>query len=251
LSLVEDDDLTEEENVVQILISRNFGPDEVSSKTGHIRVLARTRTGLEEVKAELEKAAVRPLLLRTALANEKDRSFLRIVTLFFRRFYPVYVELLPALANSEYDPVRGQAAGISFSEDGKHATFPFGPKLLVSVLNSSDGILRWVFRSSGNSSWAVGAIPASKIDRHDLMMAEQTLAVATTGLAGGRITLRKQIQSKKLEAVIDAHAKTFILTVEDDRDNPIVLPLSSESQEAFHLALMGYSNTTITFLDEL
>jgi len=251
LSLVEDDDLTEEENVVQILISRNFGPDEVSSKTGHFRMLARTRTGLEEIKAELEKAAVRPLLLRTALANEKDRSFLRIVTLFFRRFYPVYVESLPALANSEYDLRRGQAAGLSFSEDGKHATFPFGPKLLVSVLNSSDNILRWVFRSSGNSSWAVGAIPASKIDRHDLMMAEQTLAVATTGLAGGRITLRKQIQSKKLEAVIDAHAKTFILTVEDDRDYPIVLPLPSESQEAFHLALMGYSNTTITFLDEL
>lgn len=71
-------------------------------------------------------------------------------------------------------------------QDGKRATFPFGPKLLVSTMDTSTGNLRWIFKSSGNSSWAVGAIPRSKIDRHDVMMAEQSIAVATTSLTGGR-----------------------------------------------------------------
>lgn len=71
-------------------------------------------------------------------------------------------------------------------QDGRRATFPFGPKLLVSTLDTSTGNLRWIFKSSGNSSWAVGAIPRSKIDRHDVMMAEQSIAVATTSLTGGR-----------------------------------------------------------------
>ena len=208
-------------------------------------------TGSQVAKAMLQTTELLPVLVGIALAHAEDRSFLRTVTLFFRRFYPADAASLPALANSEYDLARGQAAGIMFSEDGKRATFPFGPKLLVSTLDSSEGILRWVFRSSGNSSWAVGAIPTSKIDRHDVMMAEQSLAVATTGLAGGRILLRKQIQGKKLEAVIDVQAGCLILTVEDNRDSPIVLPLPADSQEAYHLAAMGYSNMVIHFLDEL
>jgi hypothetical protein len=53
-------------------------------------------------------------------------------------------------------------------------------------MDTSTGNLRWIFKSSGNSSWAVGAIPRSKIDRHDVMMAEQSIAVATTSLTGGR-----------------------------------------------------------------
>ena len=251
LSLIKDADLEEGEDVVQVLVSANFGAEEVSTKIGRFRVLARTRISVEQIQAQLQTTELLPALVGIALAHAEDRSFLRTVTLFFRRFFPADVASLPALANSEYDLARGQAAGITFSEDGKRATFPFGPKLLVSTLDSSEGILRWVFRSSGNSSWAVGAIPTSKIDRHDVMMAEQSLAVATTGLAGGRVALRKQIQGKKLEAVIDVQAGCLILTVEDNRDSPIVLPLPADSQEAYHLAAMGYSNTVIHFLDEL
>lgn len=188
LQLIQEGELEAEEDVVQVLISENFGADEVSTKVARFRVIARTRTSVEEVQAMLQtREDLLPSLISTAVAYADDRSFLRTVTLFLRRFYsPDAVRDLPALANSEYDRARGQAAGITLSEDGKRATFPFGPKLLVSSLDSSEGILRWVFRSSGNSSWAIGAIPTSKIDRHDIMMAEQSLAVATTGLAGGR-----------------------------------------------------------------
>lgn len=251
LSLVNDVDLEEGEDVVQVLFSANFGADEVSTKTGRFRVLARTRISVEQIQAQLHMTELLPALVAIALAHAEDRSFLRTVTFFFRRFYPADTASLPALANSEYDLARGQAAGITFSEDGKWATFPFGPKLLVSTLNSSEGILRWVFRSSGNSSWAVGAIPASKIDRHDVMMAEQSLAVATTGLAGGRIALRKEIQKRNVEAVIDVQAGHLILTVENNQDSPILLPLPPDSQEPYHLAAMGYSNTVIHFLDKL
>ena len=252
LSLAQDAELEEGEDVVQVLVSANFGAEEVSTKVGRFRVLVRTRTSVEEIQTQLQMLRdLLPALVGTAVACAEDRSFLRTITLFLRRFYPTdAVRDLPALANSEYDLARGQAAGITFSEDGKRATFPFGPKLLVSALDSSQGILRWVFRSSGNSSWAIGAIPTSKVDRHDVMMAEQSLAVATTGLAGGRISLRKQIQNKKLEAVIDAQAGCLLLTVEDDRDNPIILELPGDLQ-GYHLAAMGYSGTVLTFLDEL
>jgi hypothetical protein len=115
------------------------------------------------------------------------------------------------MAEAEFDMDRAQGAGITFSQlgpssgdfaakpslaitgvyylfvqGGKKATFPFGPKLLVSLRDTASGTLRWVFRSSGNNSWAVGALLKSKIDRQDTMMSEQTFAVATTGLAGGR-----------------------------------------------------------------
>lgn len=250
LSLVSDVELQEGEDVVQVLFSANFGADEVSTKTGRFRVLARTRISVEQIQAQLHMTELLPELVAMALAHAEDRSFLRTVTFFFRRFYPADTASLPALANSEYDLARGQAAGITFSEDGKWATFPFGPKLLVSTLNSSEGILRWVFRSSGNSSWAVGAIPASKIDRHDVMMTEQSLAVATTGLAGGRMALRKEIQKRNVEAVIDVQAGHLILTVENHSDSPILLPIPPDSQEPYHLAAMGYSNTVIQFLDK-
>ena len=71
-------------------------------------------------------------------------------------------------------------------QGGKKCTFPFGPKLLVSVPNSSSGVVQWTFISSGNSSWAIAAVPQSKVSRHDVMMAEQSLAIASTGLSGGR-----------------------------------------------------------------
>ena len=64
-----------------------------------------------------------------------------------------------------------------------------------------------------------------------------------------RVSTRKQIQNKKLEAVIDAQASCFVITVDDDRDNPIVMQLPSGCD--YHLCIMGYSGTTITFLDDI
>lgn len=254
LNLVDEEELEEGEDVVQVLVMYNFGADEVSTKFSRFRVLAKMRTNVGQVQARLRaEPALLPRLVAAATAHVDDRGFLRTVTSFLRRFFPPEaVRALPALANSEVQMALGQAAGITFSDDGKRATFPFGPKLLVSALDATEGVLRWVFKSSGNSSWAVGAIPRSKIERHDVMMAEQSLAVATTGLAGGRVSLRKQIHSKRLEAVIDTHAGCFALTAEDDRDNPITIDLPPlPGGDAYRLAIMGYSGTTITFLDEL
>ena len=50
--------------------------------------------------------------------------------------------------------------------------------------------------------------------------------------------------------IIDATAGCLTVTGDDDRDNPIVLDLPVSPSEAFHLALMGYSGTVISFLDE-
>ncbi len=256
LPLVEEGEVEDGEDVVQVLVSANFGVDEVSTKFARFRVLARMRTSAAQVQARLRRnAGLLPRLVAAATAHADDRSFLRTCTVFLRRFFqPEAMRELPALSNSEPDLAHGQAAGITFSDDGKRCTFPFGPKLLVSALDSREGVLRWVFRSSGNSSWAVGAVPAAKADRHDVMMAEQSLAVATTGLAGGRISLslRKQIHSKRLEAVIDPHAGCFVLTVEDDRENPITVDLPPlPGGEGYRLAIMGYSGTTVLFLEEL
>lgn len=66
---------------------------------------------------------------------------------------------------SAVDEARARASGISIMDGGKVVEFPLGPKLLVSLADSSTGMLEWVFESSGNTSWAVGAIPKSKIDR--------------------------------------------------------------------------------------
>lgn len=83
------------------------------------------------------------------------------------------------------------------------------------------------------------------------MMAEPSLAVATTQLAGGRVSQRRALQNKKVRVLLDSTGGELIVVMDDDRENPIKVAIGEEAGgEDLHLAIMGYSATKIKFLEE-
>ena len=65
------------------------------------------------------------------------------------------------------------------------------------------------------------------------------------------MSLRRAIHNKKVQVTLDPAAHELKMVLAESRDSPIIVGLPpSPPAEPWHLAIMGYAGTIITFLDD-
>jgi hypothetical protein len=120
--------------------------------------------------------------------------------------------------------------------------FPNGPKNLYSDLavpSPTATAIGWRFRVSGNSAWAIGVIPESRLNVHNYFMETAPEAVLMSdqlmGGRGQRVAMHLQV----VDVIADAIAETVEFIVHSP--TPVRKVCRFPSEGPARLALMGFN----------